>query len=80
MFLSDINRLVAMHERYDEARRVALGFGLSNVYLVELRWLNEAARLTGRSMREADMGKCLAISYRGLTFMAPKGGARCSSK
>lgn len=77
MFLSDINRLVAAHDRYDEARRTALGFGLSNVYLVELRWLNEAARLTGCSMREADKGRCLSISYRGLTFMAPKGVASC---
>lgn len=80
MFLSDINRLVTTHERYDEARRIAFGCGIGNVYEVELRWLNEAAKLIGCSMREADNGAALAISYRGLTFVAPKGGARCGSR
>lgn len=83
MFHSDLDNLVNMHDRYDEARRRALGVGIDSVYTgVTTSWLTEASKLTNSPIVQTADGAGLALKYRGLTFVAKrpkgrKGGAPC---
>lgn len=82
VFRSDIERLVRDHERYDESLRHVFGpdYSLGRNYLVDIRWLNEAARRCSRSIKESQDAKHLMFTYMGLTFIAPKGGFTCNSR